>query len=101
MRGRTNLIVRIVDSDIIVILLEFREKFLEIDPDTSIEVDYGVTNILLINIHDFHRMVGDSISNTAIFFHTLSGCDSTASFYKKHKKYIVQMLDDFCKKKLS
>ena len=101
MRGRTNLIVRTVDSDIIVILLGFRGKFLEIDPDTSIEVDYGVTNRRLININDFHRMLGDSISNTAIFIHTLSGCNSTASFYKKHKKYIVQMLDDFCYKKLN
>ena len=63
MRGRTNLILRTVDSDIIVILLGFREKFLEIDPDTSIEVDCCVTNRLLININDFHRMLGDSISN--------------------------------------
>ena len=57
MRGRTN-----VDSDIIVILLGFMGKFLEIDPDTSIEVDYGMTNRRLIHIYDSHRMLGDSIS---------------------------------------
>ena len=39
MRGTANVIVRTVDSDIIVILLGFMGKFLEIDPDTSIEVD--------------------------------------------------------------
>ena len=70
MRGRTNVILRTVDSDIIVIILGFMGKFLEIDPDTSIEVDYGVTNRRLINIYDSHRMLGDSISKAAMFFHT-------------------------------
>ena len=82
MKGWTNVIVRTVDSDIIVILLglimgflEFMGKFLEIDPDTSIVVDYWVPNRRLININDYHRMLGDSISKAAMFFHALSGCD--------------------------
>ena len=62
MRGRTNVIVRTVDSDIIVILLGFMDKFLEINPGTSIVVDYGVTNRRLININDSYRNLGDSIS---------------------------------------
>ena len=63
------MIVTTVDSDIIVILLGFMGNFFEIDSDTSIEVDYGVTNRLSINIYDSHRMqmLGDSISKAAIF----------------------------------
>ena len=52
MRGRTNVIVRTVEFDIIFILLGFIGKLLEIDLDTSILVDYDVTNRRLINIKD-------------------------------------------------
>ena len=44
MRGRTNVIVRTVDSEIIVILFWIHGKFLKIDPDTSIVVNYCVTS---------------------------------------------------------
>ena len=60
-------------------------KFLEFDPDTSIVVDYGVTNIRLVSRNDSHIMLGDSISKPAMLFHTLSGCDSTTSFFKKQE----------------
>ena len=50
--------------------------FLEIDPDISMEVDYGATNRRLINIYDFHRMLGDSTSKAAIFVYT----ELTAAF---------------------
>ena len=97
MRGRTNVIVRTVDSNIIVILLGFMDKFLEINPGTSIVVDYGVTNRRLININDSYRNLGDSISKSAMFFHALSGCDSTASFFKKNKKHMYKCWMTFAK----
>ena len=90
MRGRTNVIVRTVDSDIIVILLGFMDKFLDINPGTSIVVDYGVTIRRLININDSYRHLGDSISKAAMFFHVLSGyCNSTASFIKRTRSICI------------
>ena len=57
-------------------------KFLKIDPETSIEVDYGVTNIRLINIYGSHRMLGDSISKAAMFLHIeLTAAFKQLSFY--------------------
>ena len=97
MRDKTKVIFKTVESNIIVILLGFIGKFLEIDPDTSIVVEYGVTNKCLINIDDSHKMLGDLISKAAIFFHTLSGCDSTASIFKKNKKHVYKCWMNFAK----
>ena len=98
MKGRANVIVRTVDSDIIVILLGFMDKFLEINPGTSIVVDYGVTNRRLININDSYRNLSDSISQAVMVFHALSGCDSRASFFKKNKKHMYKCWMNFAKK---
>ena len=89
MRGRTNVIVRTVDSDIIVILLGFMDKFLEINPGTSIVVDYGVTNRRLININDSYRNLGDSISKAVMFFHALSGLRFNSFFLQKEQEAYV------------
>ena len=51
-RGRRNVLVRTVDSDLVVILLGFMGTFLDIDPNISILIDYGMMKRRLIRVND-------------------------------------------------
>ena len=80
-KGITNIQIRTVDTDVIVILLAFMAKFIEVDSNASLVVDFGTgehRRSLSIN-HSFDKL-GESVCSGLPFFHAFTGCDSTSSF---------------------
>ena len=86
MRRRETIMVRTVDSDVVVILVGFFMQFLQCSKDIKLSVDFGVSDSrIVINIKVCFNHVGKEKALALPFFHALSGCDSTASFFKKSK----------------
>ena len=84
----SKIIVRTGDTDVIVIILGFMAQFLWQNASTKIWVDFGTgENRRTFDINQIHEHVGESISLALPFFHSFTGCDSTASFYGKTKKF--------------
>ena len=59
--------MRTVDSDLVVILLGFMGTFLDIDPNISILIDYGMMKRRLIRVNDCYNHLGASISSAMMF----------------------------------
>ena len=69
------IVVRTVDSDVVVILVSFYPQFLLVDEEIQLIVDFGVSNNRrFINIQDIYE----------------TGCDSTAFFFKKSKMVLFK-----------
>lgn len=77
-RRMNKILVRTVDSDVVVILVSFLAQLLEKDSDTQIYVDFGVSNNRrLIKVNECYEYI-EKINSLALpFFHAFSGCDST------------------------
>ena len=58
-RGRKNIIVRTVDSDVIVILIGFMAEFLKLDDRTTVTVKYGTKLTREISIDGCYHELGD------------------------------------------
>ena len=83
----TNIILRTVDTDVIVILLAFMSQFIELNDNVMIWVDFGTGgHRRTISINSSFIALGESTCLALSFFHAFTGCDSTCSFYRKTKK---------------
>ena len=86
LRDKHEVLVRTVDSDVIIILLGFLPQLLQYNEDVMLSVDYGTDNFrIFININNCYQHIGESNALASQFFHALSGCDSTSFIYKKGK----------------
>ena len=86
LRDKHEVLVRTVDSDVIIILLGFFPQLLQYNEDVMLSVDYGTGNFRrFININNCYQHIGESNALALQFFHALSGCDSTSFIYKKSK----------------
>ena len=80
----TNITVRSIDTDVLVILVSFMTTFIQIDKNVKIWLDFGMGNKReLLSINACYNNLGESASLGFLFFHAFTGCDSTASFYEK------------------
>lgn len=86
LRNKHTILVRTVDSDVIIILLGFFIQFVQYNEQVKLCVDYGTGNFRrVININSCYENIGESNALALQFFHALSGCDSTSFIYKKSK----------------
>ena len=84
LRNKHEILVRTVDSDVIIILLGFFPQFLDYNEQVNLSVDYGTGNFWrVININNCYQHIGESNALAIQFFHALSGCDSKSFIYKQ------------------
>ena len=82
--GARSILVRTVDSDVIVILVGLFSNF---HPDTSVWVAYGTGKFFrYYNINTIFQALGPEKSKALLFFHAFTGCDTTSQFLNKGKK---------------
>lgn len=85
--GSKTVLVKSVDSDIIVILMYHFEYFQQLSHDCSIYLYYGTgKNKRKLNIRNLYHALGSKLSRALPLFTTLTGCDSTSSIRGRSKK---------------
>ncbi|XP_071477249.1 uncharacterized protein [Diadema antillarum] len=86
-RGSRKIVIRTVDTDVLVILIgQFPSLFIE-HPDIDIWVAFGVgKNFCHYNINNICKHLGDDKSRALPLFHAYTGCDTTSCFLGKGKK---------------
>lgn len=89
--GRNNIIVRSLDSDVIVILIGFYFQFLVYHEDCEVTLEFGSSiKKQYISIRDCFEHLGEGNSLAMPFFHALTGSDSTSFFFKKSKIHLFR-----------
>ena len=86
LRNKHEILVRTVDSDVIIILLGFFPRFLHYNEHVNLSVDYGKGNFRRV-INNCYQHIGENNALAIQFFRALSGYDSTSFIYKKVKLY--------------
>ncbi|KAK3750309.1 hypothetical protein QZH41_001768 [Actinostola sp. cb2023] len=82
-----SVLVRTVDTDVIVILIGKFHHLKAIQPDLDLWVAFGMgRNFSFISVNIICAGLGEARSRSLPVFHALSGCDTTSSFYGKGKK---------------
>ena len=67
-------------------MISFMVQFLEYSEDASVTIDFGsMPYRRSIDVNACYEHIGENIALALPFFHALSGCDSTTSFYKRSK----------------
>ena len=87
--GYTKILLRTVDTDVLVLAVAFVEKLQELQGDERIELWVGFgTGIHLryIAAHEIARKLNPQVSSALPFFHAFTGCDTVSCFYGKGKK---------------
>ena len=85
----SEIIVRTGDTDFIIIIWGFMSQFLFRNESTEIWVDFGTGHSRrVLGPNKIYKHVGESKCLALPFFHySFTGCDRTASFYGKSKKF--------------
>ena len=88
--GRT-VVMRIDDTDSLVIALGFKHFFnaLEIWLEAGVQ---GKNNLRFINVNSIYSELGEALCKALRAYHAFTGCDYTASFFKKAKLRPLKLL---------
>lgn len=82
-------LIRTVDTDVIVILIGKFHYLTAIQPDLELWVSFGMgRNFSFISINVICNDLGEARSRSLPVLHALSGCDTTSTFYGKSKKSV-------------
>ena len=82
-----SVLVRTVDTDVVVILVGKFYHLKSIMPDLDLWVAFGMgRHFSYININTICVSLGEARSRSLPVFHALTGCDTTSSCYGKGKK---------------
>ena len=85
-RGTNTIMIRTVDTDIIVLLIGHFYALLEQNPNADIWVAFGTGNhFCYYHINIICANLGFEKSRGLLPFHALTGCDTTSSFFGKSK----------------
>ena len=85
--GNKSILIRTVDTDVVVILLGKYSDILSTYPDTEIWIRLGTgTSLQNIHLRSVYEKLGVDISKGLPFFHSFTGCDTVSSFKGKAKK---------------
>lgn len=94
--GHKNIVVKTVDTDVIVILVGLFSQIVNDHPLLQINVEFGVgKDLRVVSINKLHASLGNDISNSLPFFHAFTGSDSTSGFRGKGKKTIFKIWKSF------
>ncbi len=86
-KGARKILVRTVDTDVIVILVGVYFHIHDVYHDASIWVGFGTgKNYKCYNINSICQYLGKSWSRALPFFHALTGFNTTSQFLGKGKK---------------
>ena len=90
-QGLTNVQVRTVDTDVVVVLIGVFHKLLLSQPKADIWVAFGVEkNYRHYSINVLSTSLGTKRSQALPMLHAISGCDTTSAFWGKGKKSFWQ-----------
>ena len=85
--GHRKFYVRTVDTDILIILLGQMYFITNRFPDIQIFIAFGVGRAYqLLNVTTIYENLGTDTCRALLFFHALTGCDSTSAFHGRGKK---------------
>lgn len=86
-KGARKILVRTVDTDVIVILVGVYFHLHDVYPDTDIWVGLGTgKHYRYYSINSICQNLGKPKSRALPFFHAFTGCDTTSQFFGKGKK---------------
>ena len=92
-QGATNILVRTVDTDVIVILVGL---FFNIQSPVNTWVGFGTgKKFRYYSINSICQALGEDKSRAILFFHAFSGCDTTSQFHGKAKKSVWEAWKSF------
>ena len=85
--GNRSILIRTVDTDVVVILLGKYSDILSTYPDAEIWIRFGTeTSLQNIHLRSVSEKLGVDMSKGLPFFHSFTGCDTVSSFKGKAKK---------------
>ena len=89
--------IRIVDTDVIVILIGKLPHLLTVNSDANIWVAFGTgKNFVFWHINTICcSNLGEEKSIALPLFHSFTGCDTTSSFYRRGKKTAWEAWNNF------
>lgn len=86
-RGATNILVRTVDTDVVIILISCFSILINIQPSLQIVVAFGMgRSFQTLSVNTIYNNLGEHKSRALPFFHAFSGCDTTSAFHGVGKK---------------
>ena len=86
-KGAREVLVRTVDTDVIVILVGAFFRLNTMYPAANIWVGFGTgKHFQYYNINSICHQLGESKSTALPFYHAFTGCDTTSQFFGKGKK---------------
>ena len=86
-KGARSVLVRTVDTDVVVILVAQFHTFSLTWPGTSFWVAFGMgKHFQLLSINSICEYLGEQKCRALPFFHAFTGCDTTSAFLGKGKK---------------
>ena len=92
LNSRINVLVRTLDSDVLIILVGFFYQFQSYNNDCELTVEFGVSsNREYINIKECVNHLGVGNSLAIPFFHAFTGSDSTFFFFEKSKINLIRV----------
>ena len=81
--GHKNILIRTVDSDVVLLAIAFFHKL----SAEKLFVSFGTgKNFKIILAHEIAEILGHHKFQALLFFHAITGCETTSSFYGKGKK---------------
>ena len=94
--GAKTLVIRTVDTDVVVVLLGKHHQFLLECLEMQIWIGFGMgKNCSFYHINRIYAWLGNGKCQGLSVFHALTGCDTTNSFWGKGKKSAWQAWDAF------
>ena len=96
--GFMEILLRTVDTDILILAIAFVEKLQEFQGNQTIElwVGFGTGGHLhYIAAHDISSKLKSQVPKALPFFHAFTGCDTMSSFYGKGKKTAMDTWKSF------
>lgn len=82
----TTILVRTVDTDVIVILVGKFHQLRALKPDIKLWVAFGMGRVFrFISVNSISDDLGEVRLKSLPVFHALSGCDTTSAFFGKSK----------------
>ena len=86
-QGHRSIMVRTVDSDVLVLATAVVQQLQQHDPAIELWVAFGIgKNLRYFEAHKISASLGAEMSKGLPFFHAFTGCDTTSSFAGKGNK---------------
>ena len=86
-KGARSVLVRTVDTDVLVILIAKFHTLSSIWPGLSFWVAFGMgKNFQLLSVNTICEYLGEQKCRALPFFHAFTGCDTTSAFLGRGKK---------------